>query len=63
MVPVLMHTPPTMSRRSTTAARLPSLAVGDRGLLSAGTGPEHQHVEVVHAASLPAIGVALKANR
>src|SRR4051812_44546243 len=39
MVPVWMHTPPTMSRRSTTAAFLPSLAVAMAAFCPPGPDP------------------------
>ena len=38
-VPVLMQTPPTMSRRSTTAARLPSFAAAMAAFWPAGPEP------------------------
>src|SRR5208337_4871172 len=39
MVPVLMHTPPTTSRASTTATRLPILAAATAALWPAGPEP------------------------
>ncbi len=39
MVPVLMQTPPTISLRSTTAARLPSFAAAMAAFCPAGPEP------------------------
>src|SRR2546423_1014952 len=56
MVPVLMQTPPTMSRLSTTAARLPSLAVAMAAFCP--PGPPLHGDGALQVAQLPAVVVA-----
>src|SRR4051812_48984944 len=53
MVPVLMHTPPIMSRRSTTAAFLPSFAAAMAAFCPPGPDPSTRTSKSYMAVSVP----------
>ena len=54
IVPVLRHTPPIMSGRSTIATRRSSLAAAIAAFCPPGPGPDDEKIEVVHASSVGA---------
>ena len=58
MVPVLMQTPPTTSRRSITATRFPILRSLNRGALPGRTGSDHDQIIILHCDQSNASGAS-----